>query len=106
MFAHYYSIGSVIFQKIHLLTRVSTFPLFRSAIKAFQNMKRDIANSDISTVNPSIPLIVETDTPDCGRAASLRQSDRPVAFISRTLSPSERRHSAIEQDTYTIVEAL
>ena len=37
---------------------------------------------------------------------SVRQSGRPEVFFSRTLSRSERWHSAIEKEVYAIVEAL
>ena len=111
MFAHY-SQWVVSFskkkkkKKIHLLTQVRTFPLSDSAIRAFQNLKRDIANSAIAAINPSAPLVVETNASDLAIAASLRQHGQPVAFFSRTLSKSERRHTAIEKEAYAIVEAL
>lgn len=106
MFAHYSQWVESFSEKIHLLTQVRTFPLSDSAIRAFQNLKRDIANSAIAAINPSAPLVVETDASDSAIAASLRQNGRPVAFFSRTLSKSERRHTAIEKEAYAIVEAL
>ena len=60
-----------------------SFVLFRH--QRFQNMKNEIANSVISTLDPSIPLIVETGASFCAIAASLRQSGRPVAFFAKTL---------------------
>ena len=104
MFAHYSQWVASFSEKIHLLTQVWTFPLSDSAIRAFQNLKRDIANSAIAAINPSAPLVVETDASDSAIAASLRQHGWPVAFFSRTLSKSERKHIAIEKEAYAIIE--
>ena len=41
-------------------------------MRAFQNLKRDIANSAIAAINPSAPLVVETYASDSAIAASLR----------------------------------
>ena len=106
MFAHYSHWVASFYEKIYLLTQVRTFPLSDSAIRAFQNLKRDIANSAIAAINPSAPLIVETNASDSAIAASLRQHGRPVAFFTRILSKSERRHTAIEKEAYAIVEVL
>ena len=94
------------FLKRHLLTQVRTFPLSDSAIREFQNLKRDFANSAIAAINPSAPVVVETNASDLAIAASVRQHGRPVAFFSRTLSKSKQRHTAIEKEAYAMVEAL
>ena len=86
--------------------QTNSFPLSSTAVEAFKNLKSDIAKSAVTTIDPTIPLVVETDASDCAIAASLRQSGRPIAFFSRTLSRSEQRHSAIEKEAYAIVEAL
>ena len=86
MFAHYLQWISSFSEKIRPLTQVSTFPLPHLAVKAFEKLKQNIAESAITALDPSIPLVVETDASDCAIAASLRQADRPVAFFSRTLS--------------------
>ena len=106
MFAHYSQRVVSFSEKIHLLTQVRTFPLSDSAIRAFQNLTWDIANSAIAAINPSAPLVVETNVSDLAIAASLRQHGRPAAFFSMTLSKSERRHTAIEKEAYAMVEAL
>ena len=49
---------------------------------------------------------METDASDFAVAATLNQDGRPVAFHSRTLSPSKQRHSAVEKEAYAVVEAL
>ena len=106
IFTHYSQWVASFSEKILLLTQVRTFPLSDSAIRVFQNLKRDIANSAIAAIDPSAPLVVETDASDSAIAASLRQHGRPIAFFSRTLLKFERRHTAIEKVAYAIVEAL
>ena len=72
MFAHY-SQWVASFSEKNTFTYSRTFPLSDSAIRAFQNLKRDIANYGIAAINPSPPLVVETDASDSAIAASLRQ---------------------------------
>jgi len=81
MFAHYSQWIASFSSKIHPLVKTDSFPLSSTAVEAFKNLKKDIANSAITTVDPAIPLIVETDASDYAIAASLRQSGRPVAFF-------------------------
>ena len=49
---------------------------------------------------------METDASDFAVAATLNQDGGPVAFYSRTLSPSKQRHSAVEKEACAVVEAL
>ena len=42
----------------------------------------------MKAVDERLPLVVETDASDHGIAAVLNLSGRPLAFFSRTLSPS------------------
>ena len=75
-------------------------------VSDFENLKTDIANSLLWTVNKDETLIVETDASDFAVAATLSQSGRPVAFFSRTLSDTEKRQSSVEKEAYACVEAL
>ena len=58
------------------------------------------------TISDEIPFTVETDASEYAIAAVLTQSDRPVAFFSRSLNISEKRHSPVEMEACAIVEAL
>lgn len=92
-------------EKMHPLTQIISFPLMSPVVKAFEGLKRDIANSTITAINPTILLVVDTDV-SVLLFASLRETSHPVAFFSQTLSQLELWHSVIEKEAYAIVEML
>lgn len=93
-------------EKIRPLITCNTFPMPKDVIDCFSNLKREVANSSIATLEEGIPLVVETDASDLALAATLSQKHRPVAFFSRTLTASEQNHSSIEKEASAIVECL
>ena len=106
MFAHYSHWIHGFSEKIRPLVQTHKFPLQKPALDAFQLLKQNIADATMSAIRDDIPFVVETDASDHAIAATLCQDGRPVAFFSRTLSSSERNHSAVEKEAYAIVEAL
>lgn len=93
MFTHYaYWIPSYS-EKVHPLTVISKLPLPRYTIRIFEDLKSNIAEATVTTIDSSVPLVVE----------KIRQSGQPVAFFSRTISWSEWRHSVVKKVVYTIV---
>ena len=78
--------------KIRPLIQNNVFPLPENALHAFQNLKVEIENAVVSTIDETIPFEVGTDPSDFAIAATLNQAGRPVAFFSRSLSETERRH--------------
>ncbi|XP_055869763.1 uncharacterized protein LOC129923337 [Biomphalaria glabrata] len=92
--------------KIHLLVNNKAFPPPEQVQQAFKQLKHELENAAVSTIDYNRPLTVETDASDIAITATLNQDGRPVAFFSRTLTNSERRHSAVEKEAYAIVEAL
>ena len=72
------------------LVKTESFPITAEALKSFKELKKRIEESVIHSIDPDIPLVVETDASDFALAASLNQAGRPVAFFSRTLSKSEQ----------------
>jgi len=91
--------------KIRPLIKAS-LPLDEDALRAIDVVKQDLASITLQPINESLPFTVETDASDFAIAASLNQDGRLVAFHSCTLSPSEKRHSAVEKEAYAVVEAL
>ena len=106
MFAYYSQWISDFSKKIIPLTSAREFPLSSEAVKAFISLKKDVADSVLQSISEDVPFVVETDASDHSIAATLNQNGRPVAFFSRTLSASERKHSAVEKEAYAIVEAI
>ena len=72
--------------KIHPLIQNNVFPLPENALHTFQNLKVEIENAVVSTIDETLPFEVETDTSDFAIAATLNQAGRLVAFFSRSLS--------------------
>ena len=102
MFSHY-SRWITRHEKVRPLVESNTFPLSKAAKEAFQNIRKEIANAVVTAIDDSAPFVKETDASDHAIAATLSQNSRPVAFFSRTLSNSERRHSSVEKEAYAIV---
>lgn len=106
MFAHYAHWIPGFSEKVRPLTQAKEFPLTEIEKSAFEELKKEIANSVVQAVDPQATFTVETDASDHAIAAALNQNGRPVAFFTRTLSPSEQKHSAVEKEAYAIVESL
>ena len=85
---------------------VEKLPLGNDALKSFEILKNDVEHSVLQYVDEDKPFVVETDASDYAIAATLSQDNRPVAFFSRTLNPSERKHSAVEKEAHAIVESV
>ncbi|KAL7633690.1 UNVERIFIED_CONTAM: hypothetical protein RMT77_015644 [Armadillidium vulgare] len=93
-------------EKIQSLVQSKQFPLTKIAQDSFDILKQDICRAVVCSINELIPFVVETDASDFAIAATLNQGGKPVAFFSRTLNNSERKHSSVEKEAYAIVEAL
>ena len=106
MFSYYSNWIYQFSKKIEPLTKTECFPLSTDARKSFIELKQDIANSVLCSINEEDPFVIETDASDHAIAATLSQKGRPVAFFTRTLNHSERKHSSIEKEAYAIIEAI
>ena len=76
---------------------------------AFDKLKKELASERI--YDPTKALKLDTDASKYGLGAVLSQIDengneRPIEFISRTLSKSERNYSQIEKEALAIVWSI
>ena len=92
--------------KIRPLTQVKSFPLDASAVSAFTKLKHELLNVSLCSIDENYPFVMECDASDVAVAATLNQNGRPVAFLSRTLGPSEMHYPAIEKEATAIIEAV
>lgn len=106
MFAYYSQWISHFSDKIHPLIHNRTFPLPASVVASYEHLKSELIQAAVVTIDKKVPLVVETDASDIAISATLNQNGRPVAFFSRTLTPSERHHSSVEKEACAIVEAI
>ena len=106
MFSYYSPWISNFSDKILILTENTTFPLPPNVLQTFLRLKNELEAAVLVTIDPNLPLIVESDASDVAISATLNQEGRPVAFFSRTLTASERHHSSVEKEAYAIVEAI
>ena len=82
------------------------FPLNANCIKHIEILKNDIMNSILYVIDDTAPLRLEKDASDTAIGSVLSQSGKPIAFFSRSLNPSERKHSPVEKEAYCIVESV
>ena len=106
LFSHYSQWIKGYSEKIRPLLHSKVFPMGKEAEEAFENLKSIIEKSVLKCINENESFVVETDASDYAIGATLNQNNRPVAFYSRTLSNSEKKHSSIEKEAYAIVESL
>ena len=106
MFAYYSKFIQNFSDKIHPLNRNTTFPVPDPVLEAFRRLKLDLKDSALKTIDYNQEFVVETDASDFCIAATLNQMGRPVAFFSRTLSPCEIKHHAVEKEAAAIVESV
>ena len=106
MFSHYSQWIPNFSEKLHPLTKVTRYPLSKEQTEAFKCLKQEIAKSSLVAIDSSLPFETETDASEHAIAASLTQNSRPVAFFSRTLTSAEQKHSSVEKEAYTTVEAI
>ncbi|KAJ1196314.1 hypothetical protein NDU88_000185 [Pleurodeles waltl] len=80
--------------------------------KAFEELKQAMCSAPVlKSPCYSKKFYVQTDASELGVGAVLSQlnsegQDQPVAFISRRLTPREKRWSAIEREAFAVVWAL
>ncbi|CAM5075843.1 unnamed protein product [Natator depressus] len=93
----------------------NSFPIMLLSLNRYENyyktVKDLIVHSPVLALfSPALPTIVTTDASDYGLGAVLTQlhednTERTVAFASRTLSNAERKYSAVKKEALACVWA-
>ncbi|XP_072169003.1 uncharacterized protein [Diadema setosum] len=77
--------------------------------QAFESLKDEVSTTSVlQYYDTQAPVYLQCDASMCGLGAALLQRDdqqhlRPIAFASKTLSPTEQRYSCIERELLAIV---
>ena len=106
LFAYYAKWVPMYSKKIQPLIGINSFPLSRDATLAFETLKNDIATATKQPIDDFAPFSVETDASDLAIGAVLLQSDRPVAFFSRSLNKAEKHYHIVEKEALAVVESI
>lgn len=78
----------------------------QKAKMAIADLKLRLRDATLAPPDYDQPLQVETDASENAIGATLSQKGRPIAFLSRALSHSERKQSIIEREAAAIIEAV
>ena len=87
-------------------SETNSFPLPKTAKKAFEYLKIEAENSIVYSNEQVVPFTEETGASNHTTAVTLNQSGRPVTFFSMILSISEQKQSSIYKEAKTNVEAF
>ena len=67
-------------------------------MSAFESLREELLSACLKCIDENEPFTVECDASDFAIAAVLSQGERPVAFMSRTLSKSECNYLTVEKE--------
>ena len=71
---------------------------------AFEQVKEAvISETTLRYFDPSLPVTIQVDASQVGLGAALLQNGKPVAFASKALTKTERRHANIEREMLAAV---
>ena len=88
------------------LYKSDKFPLEEAAIDSFNKLKELLRKATLAHIDESQPFVVECDASDIFLSATLNQGGRPVAFMSRTFTRSEKYYAPVEKEATAIIEAV
>ena len=105
-FSHYSQWIHCFSDKIRQFTNSVSFPLSQQATRAFENLKQEILDAVVTSIDKDVPFTVETDVSDHALPGTITQRGRLVAFFARTLCGPEIGHVAVEKEAAATVESL
>jgi hypothetical protein len=104
---------STIAEPLTALTRKDVpFSWSQPCQRAFEALRTVLTKEPtvLSYPDPNLPFIVTTDASNVGLGAMLSQVtegiERPVAFVSRTLTPAEKNYSTTEREALAVIWAI
>ena len=106
LFAYYARWIEDFSRKAFPLQRATSFPLETNALQAFEKLKADLSQASLGAIRDDLPFEVATDASNFSIAAILSQGGKPVAYLSRTLSASEKNYPAVEKEAAAIMESI
>ena len=87
-----------------LLKKDSEFVWTPSHQQTFESVKNLICDETTLTYfNQNEPTVIQVDASTRGLGATLMQQGKPIAFASKSLSPTEQRYANIERELLAIV---
>lgn len=96
----------VISRPLTNLLKKGMFHWDEKATEAFVQLKSAMSTAPVlSLPDYTIPFTIETDASDQGIGAVLMQKGRPLAFLSKGLSPKHQKLSTYEKELLSIVMA-
>ena len=69
-------------------------------------LRKALLNACLNFINDDELFRVKCDASDLAIGATLNQSGRPLAIMSRTLTKSERRFLSVEKEPRAIIEGV
>ena len=106
MFSYYSKWIPSFGDKIRPLINTKSFPIDEEGLSSFNLLKSELHSATLSSIDENLPFIAECDASDVAVSATLSQSGRPVAFMSRTLSKTEINYPSVEKEAVSIIEAV
>ena len=97
MFAYYARWIEDFSNKMAPLIAADSFPLSEEVVERFEMLRNCLLSACLHCISDDQPFTVECYASDQAIGATLNPNERPVAFMSRTLSKSERRYPSIHR---------
>ena len=94
------------------LRKSEQFKWTKNCQKSFELVKEEITSDRVLVpFNPNLPLLLATDASSYGLGAVLShrfpdESEKPIMFASKTLTPTEEKYSQIDKEALAIYWAL